>query len=65
MEGRRNAGNLRSAFHLYGCGVACPAEQGSGADALQPPLRCGFRARLTAGFMWSIENEGQSYHIGN
>jgi hypothetical protein len=21
----------------------------SGADALQPPLRCGFRARLTAG----------------
>jgi hypothetical protein len=28
---------------------ACLAEPGPGADALQPPLRCGFRARLTAG----------------
>jgi len=24
------------------------AELRTGADALQPPLRCGFRARLTA-----------------
>jgi hypothetical protein len=45
-RGLRNTGNRRSAFHLYGRGVACPAEQGYGADCQKRPLRSHFRQRL-------------------
>jgi hypothetical protein len=45
-RGLRNTGNLRSAFYLWGCGVACPAEPGYGADCQKRPLRSRFRQRL-------------------
>ena len=38
------------------------AEQSTGADALQPPLRSGFRARLSASVRWParrVAGEGQ------
>ena len=34
------------------------AEQSTGADALQPTLRCGFRARLTASVRLQWKDEG-------
>jgi outer membrane protein assembly factor BamB len=46
-RGLRNTGNLRSVFHLYGCGVVCPAEPPAATDAFQRPLRSRFQARLS------------------
>jgi hypothetical protein len=44
---------------FHDCRVSGLLELGSGADALQPPLRCGFQARLTAGV---IATRGREFY---
>jgi hypothetical protein len=44
---RGNPGMLCSALSLSGCSSGVRAEQPAAADAFQPPLRCGFQARLS------------------